>query len=413
MNSKRIIAVIASILVIIVIFTFSIFMYKGSNENKVINKVETLILNGDYEEAIKFIDEAKSSEILTLYKNILEDFLEIKDESDVEKFKDKIDNFKDKYISKLNNKVFSKLNKDILNIEQKIKSYYDEINKEKEKISIAINEDIGSVKELLDTFKEKYPNEDISNIEDTYNKKLEENNIELEGRESQEKKSEEKYNPVEGDNKGTSQNNVSKLGISNTVASKVSSQILTVVSKGGSYGELVFWEKDSSGNWVLMDKVSARLGQNGMKHASQVYEMDKCTPTGIYSLTEAFGINADPGSRVRYRQLDGSEYWVDDENSEFYNTMQFGEPNGRWTSAERLMDFPGYYNYSLVIDYNRWPVVPGKSSAIFIHCDLGSYTYGCVAIPQQNLVNIIKKLDPEKNPVVIMDFSYEEIYNNY
>lgn len=413
MNSKRIITVIVSILVIIVIFTFSIFMYKGSNENKVINKVETLILNGDYKEAIESIDEAKSSEILTLYKNILEDFLEIKDESDVEKFKDKIGSFKDKYINNLNNEVFNKLNEDILNIEQKIKSYYDEINKEKEKISIAINEDIGSVKELLDAFKEKYPNEDISNIEDTYNKKLEENNIELEGRESQEKKSEEKYDPVEGDNKGAGQNNVSKLGISNTVASKVSSQILTVVSKGDSYGELVFWEKDSYGNWILVDKVSARLGQNGMKHASQVYEMDKCTPTGIYSLTEAFGINADPGSGVRYRQLDGSEYWVDDGNSEFYNTMQFGGHNGRWTSAERLIDFPGYYNYSLVIDYNRWPVVPGKSSAIFIHCDLGSYTYGCVAIPQQNLVSIIKKLDPEKNPVVIMDFSYEEIYNNY
>lgn len=413
MKSKKIIVGVVSILVIIVILTFSLFIHKTTNGKKVINKIETLILSGDYEEAIKSIDEAKSNEMLTLYKNILEDFLEIRGESYIEKSKSKIDSFKDKYINSLNNEVFSKLNEDILNIEQKIKSYYDEINKEKEKISIAINEDINSVKGLIDAFKEKYPNEDISNIENTYNKKLEEFNVELKEKESQEKKSEEKYNPVEGDNKGSSQNSVSKLGISNTVASKHSSQIVTVVSKGGSYGELAFWEKDSSGNWTLVDKVSARLGQNGIKSASQVYEMDKSTPTGIYSLTEAFGINSDPGSRVRYRQLDGSEYWVDDENSEFYNTMQFGEPNGRWTSAEKLIDFPGYYNYSLVIDYNRWPVIPGKSSAIFIHCDVGSYTYGCVAIPQQNLVNIIKKLDPEKDPIVIIDFSYEEIYNNY
>ena len=146
---------------------------------------------------------------------------------------------------------------------------------------------------------------------------------------------------------------------------------------------------------------------------SDVYEMDKSTPTGIYSLTEAFGISTDPGSKVRYRQLDGTEHWVDDVNSEFYNTMQFGDSNGRWTTAEKLIDFPGYYDYSLVIDYNRWPVISGKSSAIFLHCDTGSYTYGCVTIPKQNLVDIIKRIDPEKDPFIIMDFSYEDIYNNY
>lgn len=93
--------------------------------------------------------------------------------------------------------------------------------------------------------------------------------------------------------------------------------------------------------------------------------------------------------------------------------MQFGEPNGRWSSAEKLIDFPGYYNYSLVIDYNRWPVIQGKSSAIFLHCDMGIYTYGCVAIPQKNLINILNRINPSKNPVIIMDFNYQIIYNNY
>lgn len=403
MKNKKIIVAIVSILVIIFILTFGLFVYRGNNEKKLINKIEMLILNGDYEEAIKSIEETKNSEILTLYKNILEDFLDIKDEGNIETAKEKIGSFKDKYSSNLSNEVLKKLNDDILVIEQEIESYYDEIDNEKEKIEKAINQDINSAGGLIEAFKEKYPNEDISSIEDTYNKKLEEIN----------KEPEVKADPEEKSSNDTSQKSASKLGIENTVASTRSSQIITVVSKGGSYGELVFWEKDDSGNWTVVDKVSARLGQNGMKSASQVYEMDKCTPTGIYSLTEAFGINSDPGTGVRYRQLDGTEYWVDDENSEFYNTMQFGEPNGRWASAEKLIDFAGYYNYALVIDYNRWPVIPGKSSAIFLHCDTGSYTYGCVAIPQQNLVNIIKRLDPEKDPFIIMDFSYEEIYNNY
>ncbi|MGG7144492.1 L,D-transpeptidase family protein [Clostridium nigeriense] len=353
MKNKKYMVSIVSILVIIVILTFSFFMYKAKKETKVINKIETLILNGDYEESIKSIDENKDSEVLILYKNILEEFLNIKDESNIEKSKEKVNGFKDKYNSNLNNQVFSKLNEELLDIEKKVKSYYDEIEKEKESDSI-------------DRDRSTYRTD-----------------------------------------------NIAKLGIEDTLVSKYSSQIVTVVSKGSSYGELVFWEKDASGNWISVDKVSARLGQNGMKVASKVYEMDKCTPTGIYSLTEGFGINDNPGSGIRYRQLDGTEYWVDDEGSEFYNTMQFGEPNGRWLSAERLIDFQGYYNYAIVIDYNRWPVVPGKSSAIFLHCDTGSYTYGCVAIPQQNLINLLTKLDPEKDPVIIMDFSYEDIYNNY
>lgn len=406
MKNKKITVVLLSIIAIILIIIFSISVYKNNNERKMINKIEAQISNGSYEEAIESINQYKNNEMLTLYRNILEDFLEIKNEGNIDKAKEKVDSFKEKYDSYLNNEIFNTLNGDILKIEENIKNYYIEISDAKEKIEAAINEDISSAKEMIDKFKQKYPNEDISNIEDEYNKKLEEIK-------EDEGKIEEKQNSTDKENASNNNKSTSQIGISSTVASKRSSQIITVVSKGGSYGELVFWEKDSNDEWILMDKVSARLGQNGMKAASEVYEMDKSTPTGIYSLTEAFGINADPGSKIRYRQLDGTEYWVDDVNSDYYNTMQFGEADGRWSSAEKLIEFEGYYNYSLVIDYNRWPVIPGKSSAIFLHCDLGSYTYGCVAIPQENLVNIINRLDPEKDPFIIIDFSYQDIYTKY
>lgn len=406
MKNKKITVVLLSIIAIILIIIFSISVYKNNNERKMINKIEAQISNGSYEEAIESINQSENNEMLTLYRNILEDFLEIKNEGNIDKAKEKVDSFKEKYDSYLNNEIFNTLNGDILKIEENIKNYYIEISDAKEKIEAAINEDISSSKEMIDKFKQKYPNEDISNIEDEYNKKLEEIK-------EDEGKIEEKQNSTDKENASNNNKSTSQIGISSTVASKRSSQIITVVSKGGSYGELVFWEKDSNDEWILMDKVSARLGQNGMKAASEVYEMDKSTPTGIYSLTEAFGINADPGSKIRYRQLDGTEYWVDDVNSDYYNTMQFGEADGRWSSAEKLIEFEGYYNYSLVIDYNRWPVIPGKSSAIFLHCDLGSYTYGCVAIPQENLVNIINRLDPEKDPFIIIDFSYQDIYTKY
>ncbi|MBU3109030.1 L,D-transpeptidase family protein [Clostridium gasigenes] len=192
--------------------------------------------------------------------------------------------------------------------------------------------------------------------------------------------------------------------IANTSAAKNSSQLLTITSTGGSSGELIMWEKDSHGVWYEYDRMYARLGSGGMKEASEVYEMDKCTPTGVYSLTEAFGVAENPGSGVRYKQLDGSEYWIDDSNSQYYNTMEFGEANGRWQSAEHLIDYKNAYKYSLVIDYNRWPTIPGKSSAIFLHVDTGIPTLGCVAVAQDKMVKILNWINPSSNPKIILGF---------
>ena len=210
-----------------------------------------------------------------------------------------------------------------------------------------------------------------------------------------------------------SSNTVSQPKIAYTSAAGNSSQLITVVSTGGSSAELTLWQKDSSGNWFEYDSMFARLGSGGMKSASLVYEMDMCTPTGIYSLSEAFGINSNPGSGLPYRVLDGSEYWVDDENSPYYNTMQFGEPNGRWSSAEHLSSMGRSYCYSIVVDYNRWPVIPVKSSAIFLHVDVGVPTWGCIAVEESKMVKILNWISSSANPKIILDFSYDNIYNNY
>lgn len=210
-----------------------------------------------------------------------------------------------------------------------------------------------------------------------------------------------------------SSNTVSQPKIAYTSAAANSSQLITVVSTGGSSAELTLWQKDSSGNWFEYDSMFARLGSGGMKSASLVYEMDMCTPTGIYSLSEAFGINSNPGSGLPYRVLDGSEYWVDDENSPYYNTMQFGEPNGRWSSAEHLSSMGRSYCYSIVVDYNRWPVIPVKSSAIFLHVDVGVPTWGCIAVEESKMVKILNWISSSANPKIILDFSYDNIYNNY
>ena len=55
--------------------------------------------------------------------------------------------------------------------------------------------------------------------------------------------------------------------------------------------------------------------------------------------------------------------------SSLYNTHQRKPANGRWTSAEKLLNTPAY-NYAQVIGYNE-ARTPGRGSAIFFHVDLG------------------------------------------
>lgn len=410
---KKIVLII--ILLASVIVGSSIINISIAKADKIqrVDIIKNLILQGSYDEAIEKIDEFMDNygpevdKNISEYRGILSLYNYINSSDNSMDTKKEIEKLKKDYSELLREEIFLKLNQTLLEKEKSIDDYLqrvENINNLKQKIMESIENDIESTSELIEDFKNTYPEEDISEIETKYKEKVEE--VE------KEKEVVEEIDYEKDINNSAVEKEIGN-GIGSTLAAQNSSQIITVVSNGGSYGELVMWEKDGSGNWIEVDRVAARLGQNGMKYASEVYEMDKCTPTGIYTVTEAFGINGNPGSGVPYRELDGSEYWVDDVDSEYYNTMQFGEPNGRWTSAEKLTDFSGYYNYALVIDYNRWPVVPGKSSAIFLHCDMGIYTYGCVAIPQNNLVNLLTWLNPSSNPVIILDFTYEDIYNNY
>nr|WP_279583247.1 L,D-transpeptidase family protein [Fodinicola feengrottensis] len=55
----------------------------------------------------------------------------------------------------------------------------------------------------------------------------------------------------------------------------------------------------------------------------------------------------------------------------------------------------------MVMNYNRWPAVPGKGSAFFIHVTNGNATAGCVAGPHDAIVQLLRWLDPHQRPVVI------------
>ena len=60
------------------------------------------------------------------------------------------------------------------------------------------------------------------------------------------------------------------------------------------------------------------------------------------------------------------------------------------------------YRYAVVIDYNRNPVVPGAGSAFFLHVNIGKPTQGCVTLSEQNLLTVLRWLDPAAHPRIAM-----------
>ena len=106
--------------------------------------------------------------------------------------------------------------------------------------------------------------------------------------------------------------------------------------------------------------------------------------------------------QIEYRQINENCYWVDDSESTLYN--QWVESMDiTWNSAEHLSDYPIAYKYAVVINYNMNPAVPYKGSAIFMHCMTGSYTAGCVAIPENDMLYTMKWLDSASNPIIIIE----------
>jgi L,D-peptidoglycan transpeptidase YkuD (ErfK/YbiS/YcfS/YnhG family) len=54
----------------------------------------------------------------------------------------------------------------------------------------------------------------------------------------------------------------------------------------------------------------------------------------------------------------------------------------------------------VVINYNTDPVVKGAGSGFFLHVSFGAPTEGCVAIPENELDQVMRWLNPADRPVI-------------
>ncbi|WP_119295463.1 L,D-transpeptidase family protein [Streptomyces sp. YIM 130001] len=167
-------------------------------------------------------------------------------------------------------------------------------------------------------------------------------------------------------------------------------QVVAVYGKGedSAKSTVVLYTKHGK-TW---DRDRTWQGHNGKKGWSTNHrEGDNRSPVGVFTLTDAGGVLADPdsGSGLPYTRSES-----------------FAAP--RYWAKSHWHDF----DLVIAIDYNRVKGTPpndptrpqgqSKGGSIWLHMDHGSGTSGCVSLSRSAMEYLLRTLDPGQKPVVVM-----------
>jgi L,D-peptidoglycan transpeptidase YkuD (ErfK/YbiS/YcfS/YnhG family) len=180
-------------------------------------------------------------------------------------------------------------------------------------------------------------------------------------------------------------------------------QVISVVADGYGQTTATFtaYERDGNGWRQVFGPWTANVGGGGFAPPDAKHEGDGRTPSGSYPFDFFFGVLGNPGVKFAYRDVTGPQIvWDDDPASPLYNLWVDTTTQTPGPGPEPMYNTPAY-NYGAVIAYNS-ARTPGLGSAIFLHVSTGGSTAGCVALPQGQLLEVLRWLDPGQQPRIVM-----------
>ncbi|MEU1512269.1 L,D-transpeptidase family protein [Streptomyces sp. NPDC005811] len=164
--------------------------------------------------------------------------------------------------------------------------------------------------------------------------------------------------------------------------------VVTGLDEDSSRSTVVLYERTDDG-WRAGASWAAHNARDGW--SAHHMAGDLRSPIGVFGLTDAGGLLPDPGSRLPYDRSGG--FTVSGTGFE-------GEP------------LAGSFDYVIAINYNRTPgtspldparpLGSGRGGGIWLHVDHGGPTHGCVGLSEDHMKELLRALDPDLNPVVVM-----------
>jgi D-alanyl-D-alanine dipeptidase len=178
-----------------------------------------------------------------------------------------------------------------------------------------------------------------------------------------------------------------------------------------------FERKSSRGAWrPKVDAIPVVLGKKGLAWGRGLVgfnsplrkvEGDNKAPAGIFRLGPAFGYASKSGARwikLAYVPLTKETEGVDDPRSRYYNRLVERSKIAKvdWKTSEQMLRSDVLYKWGVFVAHNP-TATPGGGSCIFLHIWKNSRaaTAGCTAMPEQDLVNVLRWLDPDARPILV------------
>lgn len=149
-----------------------------------------------------------------------------------------------------------------------------------------------------------------------------------------------------------------------------------------------FWSRQD-GCWSMLKAVTGRNGNAGW--STHPRDGSGLSPIGVYSLTDAGGRLPDPGSLLPY-----------DLGPETYAS------GGYRMNSQKVQVF----DYVVAVNFNRYigspprddrrPIRTIPDGGIWLHVNGTGPTRGCVSVTRSNMKWLLRWLDPQKTPHIVM-----------
>lgn len=171
------------------------------------------------------------------------------------------------------------------------------------------------------------------------------------------------------------------------------------------------WKEQGAGIAVVVGKNGLGQGRGLVRldfaGAPAKKEGDDRAPAGIFRLSSAFGYAPASSAawvKLPYLALSKQIEGIDDPNSRFYNKLVDRSEVARidWRSSEQMRRDDIRYKWGVVVDHNP-AAIPGAGSCIFLHIwkSSATLTSGCTAMPENDLVRLLRWLDPARRPILV------------
>lgn len=150
-------------------------------------------------------------------------------------------------------------------------------------------------------------------------------------------------------------------------------------------------------------------------------EGDGKSPAGIFKFGTAFGYAskaAAPEFKLPYVQITEVTQCIEDSKSKYYNQIVDNtKVKNDWNTADFMLREDDLYKWGVFVEHNTTPTIEEGGSCIFFHLwrGPGKHTAGCTAMTENNMLDLIKWLDPEKEPrlVQLVEKDYPEFEKNF